>query len=110
MGKGIVGQMRERITIEDVAETTDGQGGYTEAWSTLATVWAKLEAVSASQMLFSMQLQHRVTHKITIRKRTDLTTKMRIAFEGRIFQIKSWHDKKEDDRFLEVMTEEGSGT
>lgn len=100
--------LRWRITIEQLVLSDDGQGGHSESWSTLATPWAKLEPLSASQIWHAQQLEHRVTHKITIRYRNDIESNMRILFEGRIFHIKSFRDLESQKRFTEIMAEEGA--
>jgi SPP1 family predicted phage head-tail adaptor len=109
-GKGIVGKLSKRIVIQTPTEASDGQGGFTSSWGTFATVWAEIEPISAAQQYFAAQLQHRVTHKITIRTLASLTTKMRISFESRVFQLHSWRELKEDNRFMELMAEEGAGS
>ncbi len=105
-----IDMLRHRIVIEEVALTGDGLGGQTELYSTHATVWAKIEPVSANQISFSQSLEHRVTHKITVREYSGLVLKsdMRITFESRIFHIRSFRNMLERDKFIEIMAEEGA--
>ena len=112
MRKGFsdVGALRERIVIQNRTLTTDGMGGSTEALTTFGTVWARIEPVSANQMFFSMQLQHRVTHKITIRKLAGIGNQMRISFENRTFQVHAFRDIEERGQYTEIMCEEGAGS
>lgn len=103
-------QLRNQIVIQTNTLTVDGIGGNTETWATFATVWARIEPLSANQVFFSESLQHRVTHKITIRDLASLSSKMRISFDSRIFYIKSFRDLLEKNRFTEIMAEEGAAS
>ena len=101
-----IGDMRHKITIETPTLTPDSVGGFTTSWSTLADVWSKIEPLSARQRFHAMQLEHIVSHKITIRYRSDIESDQRILFEGRTFQIHSFIDPDERHRFLEIMAQE----
>lgn len=103
------GHLRELITIEQPTRTTDNQGGATIAWSTFSQVWARIEPLSASQVLFSQSLQHRITHRVTIRELSGVTTAMRITYGSRTFQIHGIRDLEEKNRFVEIAAEEGAG-
>ena len=107
-----IGELRERIKIQKPSQTDDMFGGKEndEPWIDVMTVWASIEPVSASQLAFSMSLEHRVTNKIIIRSFAELETNMRIKFGDRIFQIQSYRDFKERDRFIEISVEEGSAS
>lgn len=107
-GKGIIGRMRHEIVVQQVSRAADGQGGFTETWSTFATVWAAIDPVSAYQQFQAEALQHRVTHKITMRYLSGLTSDMRISFGGRLFHIQSFRDFEEKGKFHEVQAEEGA--
>lgn len=105
------GELRHRVTIQQLSETRDSQGGFNDpSWSTRATVWAKITPVSTSQEFFSERLEHRITHKIFIRYRSDLNIKDRISYGSRIFQVQGFKDPDERKRFLEISAEEGSAS
>lgn len=107
-----VGELRHRVVIESAAESTDSQGGQTTSWSTFATVWAKLEPLSAGEIRFSDQIQYRRTHKCWMRYRSDVTvdTSMRVFFNSRYFQIKGLRQPDERKFFLLLDLEENVGT
>lgn len=104
----MAGEMRHRITIQQRSLASDGIGGSTETWSTLATVWSKIEPMSAGQVAWASSLEHRVTHKITIRYRSDLTSDMRIQYGGRIFHVKGYRNLEERNLWTEINAEEGA--
>lgn len=79
--------MREQVTIQQVSETSDGGGGYTSAWSTLATVWARIQATSGTEPDKADQLQPSIKFIVTTWYRSDVTTKMRIVWGSRTLRI-----------------------
>jgi len=105
-----IGELDKRIIIENSTEVDDGYGGKTISWATFATVWARVKPLKGFEKLRAMQIQSEVTHKITIRYRSGITTGMRVNFNSRIFNIKSSININEDDQWLEIIAEEGVGT
>jgi SPP1 family predicted phage head-tail adaptor len=108
-----IGEMRHRVTIQTLTETSDGQGGQTQSWATLATVWGKLEPVKASEKAFAQRLQYARSHVLWIRHRTDismLTGNMnRIQFDSRTWQIKGIRRPDERKFFLILDLDENVG-
>jgi SPP1 family predicted phage head-tail adaptor len=100
--KDIASRLRHRIVIEQVTRVSDGTGGVTDNWSTFTTVWASIEPVSANQILFSEQLQQRITHRIFVRYLTGLSSDMRVAFDNRTFRVISFRNIEERKKFLEI--------
>lgn len=82
-----IAKLKQRISIEQLTRTSDGQGGFTETWSLFAEVWSGIEPSSASERFFAQRIESNVSHKITIRWLDGVKSEMRILFEGRIFQI-----------------------
>jgi len=105
-GKNPFAKMNKRIVIEENTRTTDGQGGYTEAWTTLATVWASIEPIKGYEKFQAAQMQTPVTHKIMIRYRTGITTACRINYDNRTFDIKEVLNVDEDKAQLKITAQE----
>ena len=101
------GELRHRIEIKQPTETRDSYGSVKTTWSTLATVWGAIWPVRAKEFVSMGQTQSEVTHKIGIRYRNDVTTKMRIEFNSRYFSINQVINPDERNIMLElVCTEE----
>ena len=101
------GELRHRITIEQPTETRDSYGSVKITWSTLATVWAAIWPVRAKEFVSLGQTQSEVTHRIRMRYRNDVTTKLRIEFNSRYFAINQVINPDERNIMLElVCTEE----
>lgn len=97
------GKMKQRVSIQSITQASDGQGGFTESWATDATVWAYVRPVKGYEKYQAQQVQTPVTHKITIRYRTGVTTKQRILFGSRVFNIKEVLNPDEANHFLEII-------
>lgn len=84
-----IGKKRHRITIQRSTPTLNSYGEPVDSWSTLATPWAEQidqpgrEYFKADQRISEAMIIFR------IRYRTDLTTKMRVSFNGELYDIKA---------------------
>lgn len=105
-----IGKLRHRITFETLAQVSDGQGGSTETWSTLATVWASVTPVSSKERLYGQKIDYQRSHKVIIRHRTDITQEMRFTYDSRTFQIKGALRPDERKFYLFIDAEENQGT
>jgi len=104
----LIGKMRERVAIKSMARTADGKGGFTEGFgSTLATVWAKVEALSASEREAGSQVEHARRYEVTIRYLSTVTPAMRLTWGSRTLKIEGLQDLTEErKRFLLLTCEE----
>lgn len=104
-----IGELRHRISFQSLTRTPDGLGGATESWATVVTVWASIEP-AGKERNFAQRIEDVYTHKIRIRKRTDITATMRVLFGSRIFQVKAIAADLERKDFQTVLAEEFVGT
>jgi SPP1 family predicted phage head-tail adaptor len=81
------GALRSRIIIQDANYVDNGFGGKITTWSTLATVWAKVDHLSGRELLIAQQISPVITYEIMIRYRSDMSTKYRIYYNGMYFNI-----------------------
>lgn len=103
-------ELRHRVTIQSLTNTPDNQGGFSTSWTDLATVWGKLEPVSANERLFGERVEYQRSHKCVIRSRSDVVASMRITFDSRTFQIKGVRRVDEQRFFMLLDLEENQGT
>ena len=108
----MIGKLRHRVALQTESTTRDAGGGQIKAWATQATVWARVEPLRGFEQLQAMQHQESVTHRVTIRYRSDVipTPKGRVEFGTRLFNIKSVLNVEERGKFLVMLCEEGKGT
>lgn len=94
------GRLRRPLTLEEATRVADGAGGFTPTWTAVATVFAALEPVAAVRRPGADQALQSVTHTVTLRARSGLTSGMRFTSGGRVFAIETIHDPDETGRFL----------
>lgn len=105
-----IGDLRHRITFQTLSLVSDGQGGQTETWTNLVTVWAYVKPISANERLFAQKIEPLITHRVIIRHRTDILSQMRFVYDSRTFQIKAPFRPDERKFYLEFLAIEDSAT
>ena len=108
-----IGTLRERVCIEREVRTADAGGGTLVNWTPLGhapTVWARIEPLSGHELVQAMRLQARLTHKVTMRWRGDVTAAMRLVWGTRALNIRAVTNPDERRRYLELYCEEGAAT
>ncbi len=105
-----IGELRHKIDIQSRVDVPDGVGGFTTAWTTSTSPWAKIETKSGREIMFAGKVKHRVTHAITIRARTGIVSSMRVVFDGRVFHIHGVRELEFKNRWMVLDCEEGSAS
>ena len=105
--------LRHRVSIERKTRTADGMGGFTEAWASIALVWAMWKPLSGSEQYRAMRISPETRVKAVIRFRGDAngapyyTANDRITFRGRTYNIEAVIDVDGDQEWLELALVEG---
>jgi len=99
-------KLNRRITIEEVTETSDSAGGFTVSWATKAILWAMIKPISAIENFEANKIEGKVSHLIVVRYMNGITPKMRISYDGRVFDIKGVINVMEFGKILEIRVEE----
>ena len=97
------GQLRHRVIIQSVSDAASAFGDISQSWSTLATVWGKVEPLSAQEAFSAQQTKTRVSHKVTMRYRSDVTTKNRLSYDSRVLNITSILNEDERNKTLTLL-------
>jgi SPP1 family predicted phage head-tail adaptor len=103
-----IGSLRKRITIQAETPASDGAGGYALAWTNVMTVWADIAPSTGQKIFTDGHLEGHVTHHITMRYQTGITTDMRVNYNNRIFNIRAVLNNDESNRWIELLVEEGT--
>jgi SPP1 family predicted phage head-tail adaptor len=98
--------LRHRLVLEEAQRVSDGGGGFTEDWVTVATLWAAIEPGGGGEGVESGRLAGRVTHEITLRYRAGVTPAMRLRQGTRVFHILAAIDEGERQHWLRCLCEE----
>ncbi len=87
-----VGSMKDTVSIQAQSAVSDGQGGYTSTWSTIASEWTKATQLSYSRALLDAGVQFNTAYQFDLRKRGDtyiLAGTHRIVFNSENYTIHS---------------------
>jgi SPP1 family predicted phage head-tail adaptor len=101
-GKNPFAKMNKRVALQSVTQTGDGQGGFTESWATVASVWASIEPVKGWEKMQAMQMQTPVTHNVTVRYDSRIATAKRLLYGSRVFEIKECLNDMEESVMLKL--------
>lgn len=103
------GDLNKRITIQAPTKVSDGMGGFSTVFSTVASsVAAAIWPVSASDQIQAQATVLVVSHRIRIRYRSVLKTSWRIKFGNRYFTIVSITCPNEAREFIDIMCKEAA--
>ena len=83
------GDLRHKITIQEVTQTADGIGGFSEVWSDLYPTRAAIWPMKASETLDAMKLELKIDHRIRIRhpRTFEITADMRVKWFDHIAKV-----------------------
>ena len=99
------GKLRHRVAILQKQTTIDPDGYPTEEWVAVTTVWASAEPIAGREYFTAaaVQAQHQV--RFTMRYRNDITSDMRLRYDGQDYEIKAILDLGGRRAWLQVMGE-----
>lgn len=92
-----IGRYRHRVTLLTLTPTATAYGSV-DAWTTYKTLWARVAQGSGGES-GSPATRESATDSIEVfvRYRTDLTTKMRLQWQGRQYDIEGIGDAGQED-------------
>jgi SPP1 family predicted phage head-tail adaptor len=82
-----IGKLDRRITIQQPTPGAGLHGEPTETWSDFATVWANAYAGPGKEFVAARQINAEVSMQFQIHWISDLSTTMRIFYDGKYFDI-----------------------
>lgn len=108
MRHSAIGAARQRAVLEAKVLTPDGGGGFSEDWEAYALVWASLEPGAGSEALAAGRSEPRVTHRLTVRRRSDVSANHRVRLGARLFAIRAVVDAGPPALWMTLLCEEGA--
>src|SRR5690554_3243133 len=82
------GRLRHRVMLQRQEETRDPESGaVTVNWVDVDPLWASVEPLSAREFIAAQATQSKVSARITIRYRDDVTAKDRMSYHGKVYNI-----------------------
>lgn len=73
-----IGELNKRFSLQTSTRVSDGAGGFTTSWATIATVWGKKTTHRSDEAVQAMKETGTATHNIRIRYRTDVKSSWRV--------------------------------
>lgn len=104
--RGSVGALRRRLILEAPVATPDGLGGATQAYATVAALWAQVEWTSGNERWRAGRPEQFATHRVTLRWRAGLNAGQRLRDGARIYEIRAVDDPDGSRRRLICLVEE----
>ncbi len=101
-----IGSLRHRIGIQSASDSQSSSGESSPTFTTVATVWGKIEPLSGRELFLAQQTMADSTHKVTIRYYSGLSPKDRFAFGSRYFNIQNISDVEERNRMMICIVKE----
>lgn len=82
-------QMPETVYIQRLTRTSDGAGGWSEAWNTIATTKGRIGLTNwqPSEAEIAGRVQNQQKYVITLPADTELTEQDRLQIDGGQFEI-----------------------
>lgn len=96
-----IGSLRHRVVIQRSTTADDGKGGQTDAWATLATVWAEVLPMRGNERRMAGALTAEIQYRVRVRYRTDITVQPtdRIEWGGVTLEVHAVTDEDGRHRF-----------
>lgn len=102
------GKLRFIITIEEPSLGAVGDyGDPVISWSTFATVWADFFPLRGKELFAAKASQSETTGRFVMRYISGVTSKMRISYNGKIYNITECLNINGRDKELHVLTQTG---
>ena len=101
-------RLRHRVTIEQVTESRDADGGVVTAWATLhSKVPAEIVPLSGREFVAAQAAQAGITARLTIRYMAGITPKMRVVHGSDIYNVEAVLPDPTLRRHLTLMVSTG---
>lgn len=104
------GRLKHRVQIQEFAYIGQNPetGEEIRDWTTIDTVWAAVEPLSARELIAAQAVQSKVTGRIVIRYRDALAADMRIVHRGMIYNTAGFlPDKDSGLEYITIPVSEG---
>ena len=106
MTDNVIGALRHRVTIETPVRTPGDGGTATITWTSLGSVFARVEPIGGREIAGADGVAAVVTHKVLIRHRDDVSAQMRFLVGTRILEIRAVLDLEGRRRWQQCLCEE----
>lgn len=103
------GKLKHKVQVQSASEAADATGQLISTWSTDSIRSAFVRPVNGREFFDAAQVQSDVTHEVTMRHFTGLTTSHRLLFRSRVLNIRSIINMDEHNEMFKIMCKESTG-
>lgn len=103
----MIGDLRHRVTLQQVVDVADAGGGSAQSWQDVATLWAEILPLSGGEGVHAMAVMPTQKYRLRLRHRTDITPARRFVRGTQILNIRAVRDRDGRGRWLECLCEAG---
>lgn len=100
------GQFKALLSLQVNHPLFDDSGGFQEQWTEIATLWGRIEPQKTGTQSFALQTIPNVSHRITIRYRSDIQVSMQLTRGARHFTVLGLYDPDDSQRYLICLVQE----
>lgn len=97
--------LRHRVRIEQHTTARDAAGQPTNAWVTVATLWADIRLLGGLESIKAGAVTEKVRASIRIRTRAGIDSGMRVVHGAKVYQIEAVLPDLEDRRHIDLVCE-----
>jgi SPP1 family predicted phage head-tail adaptor len=101
--KSYATRKRHPIYIQTKTQVPDGEGGFTDGYTSGSLVWADVTPMRAKQVFEYRGIQVEATHLLTVDGYVTVPETARILFDGRYFEI-LYSENLQERSFEKVIT------
>ena len=104
------GRLDKRVTIQQLvtgSPTQNAGGEQEDVWTTVHTVWASVRPLRGRELFAAQQINSEISSTVQIRYRAGITSKMRLSYDGRLFDILAVVNPDERNEQLVLSVREG---
>lgn len=83
------GRLRHTVKVQRYTESRDSHQEVTRTWGTLVTRKASIQPLRGEEYMAAQTQKNRLTHRVRMRYYAGLTTRDRLKFGDRIFNVAS---------------------
>jgi head-tail adaptor len=103
------GKLRHRVVLEQRSQDSGADGALSDTFTEVDEVWGGVEGVRGSVYAAGLQLEERITHRITLRWRSPTGFNFIRELEtGHRYKVRDARDPDGRRSLLEIMAEEAN--
>lgn len=95
--------LNRRVTIQQQSSTQDASGQVVDSWSDVDEVWTTKAHAASREFFAAQKVNAEITDLFTIRYRSGVTTKMRLLYDSKYYDILGADDPTGKRRELQLL-------